>query len=256
MDESIWRRWAAAWLRPPVADCPPMRDTPPPELPTGAPPAGLPAAGAAPDAAEDARLLAAFARGDASAFDRLYARHEAALYRFVRRVLGRELASQADEVFQDTWLRVVQSRERFSADGAASFRTWLFTLAHHRAIDQLRKSGREVSLTDEDGRDDEAPFAPGGEPWLDWPAPGGASADDRLFWRRAGERLLGCLDQLPPPQRAVFLMHHDDECTLDDIARALELGFETAKSRLRYAMAKLRTCMGAYLAPEALKGSR
>jgi DNA-directed RNA polymerase specialized sigma24 family protein len=54
----------------------------------------------------------------------------------------------------------------------------------------------------------------------------------------------------------VFLMHHDDDCTIDDIARALELGFETAKSRLRYAMAKLRTCMGAYLAPEALKGSR
>ena len=256
MDDPIWRRWAAAWLHPRVADCPPMRDTPPPELPAGVLPAGLAAPAPGPDAAEDARLLAAFARGDAAAFDRLYARHEAALYRFVRRVLGRELGPQADEVFQDTWLRVVQSRERFSADGAASFRTWLFTLAHHRAIDQLRKSGREVSLTDEDGRDDEAPFAPGGEPWLDWPAPGGASADDRLFWRRAGERLLGCLDQLPPPQRAVFLMHHDDECTLDDIARALELGFETAKSRLRYAMAKLRTCMGAYLAPEALKGSR
>jgi RNA polymerase sigma factor (sigma-70 family) len=263
MDDPTWRRWAATWLRPRVADCPPMRDTPPPELPTGTPPAGpaaataaTAAAAASPDAAEDARLLGAFARGDASAFDRLYARHEAALYRFVRRLLGRELAAQADEVFQDTWLRVVQSRERFSADGAASFRTWLFTLAHHRAIDQLRKSGREVSLTSEDGRDDDAPFTPAGEPWLDWPAPGGAAADDRLFWRRAGERLLGCLDQLPAPQRVVFLMHHDDECTLDDIARALELGFETAKSRLRYAMAKLRTCMGAYLAPEALKGSR
>jgi RNA polymerase sigma-70 factor (ECF subfamily) len=256
MDDPIWRRWAAAWLRPRVADCPPMRDTPPPELPTGTLPAGLAAPPPGPDAAEDARLLAAFARGDAAAFDRLYARHEAALYRFVRRVLGRELAAQADEVFQDTWLRVVQSRERFTADGGASFRTWLFTLAHHRAIDQLRKSGREVSLTTDDGRDDEAPFTPAGEPWLDWPAPSAGGADDRLFWRRAGERLLGCLDQLPPPQRVVFLMHHDDECTLDDIARALELGFETAKSRLRYAMAKLRTCMGAYLAPEALKGSR
>jgi RNA polymerase sigma factor (sigma-70 family) len=257
MDDPIWRRWAAAWLRPRVADCPPMRDTPPPELPTGALPAGLAAPPPpGPDAAEDARLLAAFARGDAAAFDRLYARHEAALYRFVRRLLGRELERQADEVFQDTWLRVVQSRERFSADGAASFRTWLFTLAHHRAIDQLRKSGREVSLATEDGRDDDAPFTPAGEPWLDWPVPGGAAADDRLFWRRAGERLLGCLDQLPATQRAVFLMHHDDDYTLDDIARALELGFETAKSRLRYAMAKLRTCMGAYLAPEALKGSR
>lgn len=234
----------------PMADCPPMRE----------PLADRPQAAAASDrspaadAADDLRLMAAFARGDARAFDRLYERHHAALYRFVRRVLGRALAAQADEVFQDTWLRVVQSRERFSPEGA-SFRTWLFTLAHHRAIDQLRRSGRELSWTDDDGAD-EPPFAPAGEPWLDWPAPDAAGADDRLFWRRAGERLLGCLDQLPPPQRVVFLMHHDDDCTLDDIARALELGFETAKSRLRYAMSKLRTCMGAYLAPEALGSSR
>ena len=61
------------------------------------------------------------------------------------------------------------------------------------------------------------------------------------------KHLLGCLDGLPASQRAVFLMHHEDGLTLDELARALELGFETAKSRLRYAMAKLRACMGAYL---------
>ena len=185
--------------------------------------------------ADDDRLMAAFAHGDGQAFDRLYARHQQPLFRFVRRLLGRELAAQADEVFQDTWLRVVQSRERYAPQGA-SFRTWLFTLAHHRAIDQLRRSGRETSLPD----DDEAPFTPHGEPWLNWPAAAGTSHDDQLFWRRAGERLLACLDELPPTQRAVFLLHHDDDHTLEDIASALELGFETAKSRLRYAMAKLR----------------
>lgn len=205
-------------------------------------------------AAEDARLMAAFARGDASAFDRLYARHQAALYRFVRRVLGPALAAQTDEVFQDTWLRVVQARERFSPEGA-SFRTWLFTLAQNRAIDQLRRSGRELQAPEEADAEERF-FNPEGEPWLDWPAPGGASHDDRLFWRRAGERLLGCLDELPPAQRVVFLMHHDDECTLDDIAQALELGFETAKSRLRYAMNKLRTCMGAYLGADVMARSR
>ncbi|HSW04226.1 sigma-70 family RNA polymerase sigma factor [Aquabacterium sp.] len=202
---------------------------------------------------DDARLMAAFARGEAAAFDQLYARHHAALYRFVRRVLGPALAAQTDEVFQDTWLRVVHARERFSPQGA-TFRTWLFTLAQNRAIDLLRRSGREVSNSGDDDEGD--PFTPSGEPWLDWPAPAGATHEDRLFWRRAGERLLGCLDELPAAQRVVFLMHHDDECTLDDIAQALELGFETAKSRLRYAMSKLRTCMGAYLGADALLRSR
>ena len=74
--------------------------------------------------------------------------------------------------------------------------------------------------------------------------------DELAFWRRAGERLLRCLDELPLAQRSAFLLHHDDGLSLDDVARALEVGFETAKTRLRYAMSKLRTCMGAYLAPE------
>jgi RNA polymerase sigma factor (sigma-70 family) len=190
---------------------------------------------------EDDRLMRAWVQGDARAFDTLYARHHQALYRFLRRVLGPALAQQVDEVFQDTWSRVIQARERWSPQGAA-FRTWLFTLAHHRAIDCLRKSGREVSV--DDSRDDADEAQP--EPWAQWPASDASDPADQAFWRAAGERLLLCLDQLPAAQRAAFLLHHEDGLSLDDLARVLELGFETAKSRLRYAMSKLRTCMGAY----------
>lgn len=200
---------------------------------------------------DDAWLMAAYARGNAAAFDRLYARHEQPLFRFVRRLLGRQLAAQVDEVFQDTWLKVVNAADRYSPQGA-SFRTWLFTLARHRAFDLLERSGREVAMPDED---DGASFTPKGEPWVDWPAAPGPRHDDALFWRRAGERLLLCLDELPLPQRVVFLLHHDDGQTLDTIAHVLELGFETAKSRLRYAMGKLRVCMGAYLGPDVMGGT-
>ena len=198
----------------------------------------------------DDALMAAYATGDTAAFERLYARHQAGLYRFVRRLLGRALASQADEVFQDTWLRVIHARAQWQPQGA-SFRTWLFTLAHHRVIDLWRRSGREVSLVLED---DSAPWEPDGggvPPWQHWPAPASAAphSEELAFWRRAGERLLQCLDELPLPQRSTFLLHHDDGLPLDDVARALEVGFETAKTRLRYAMSKLRTCMGAYLSP-------
>ena len=199
---------------------------------------------------DDDALMRAFARGDAKAFERLYARHHAALYRFVRRVLGREAGTQADEVFQDTWLRVVRARERWQPQGA-TFRTWLFTLAHHRAIDQLRKSGREVSI--DDGDVDREPWQPAADAaaWQAWPGAGAEvhadSAQDRVFWRAAGQRLLDCLEALPAVQRSAFLLHHEDGLALDELAHALEVGFETAKSRLRYAMSKLRTCMGAYL---------
>jgi RNA polymerase sigma-70 factor (ECF subfamily) len=72
-------------------------------------------------------------------------------------------------------------------------------------------------------------------------------SEDLAFWRAAGQRLLDCLDGLPLAQKTVFLLQHDDDLPVADIANALGLGFETAKTRLRYAMAKLRTCMGAYL---------
>ena len=185
-----------------------------------------------------------------SAFEALYARHQAGLYRFVRRLLGPALAAHVDEVFQDTWLKVVQSRQQWSPQGA-TFRTWLYTMAHHRVIDVWRRSGREVSTTT-DGEADEPwePSAADGAAWQHWPAPLSAQAnhsEDLVFWRRAGQRLLDCLDQLPLPQRSAFLLHHEDELALAEVAQALEVGFETAKTRLRYALSKLRTCMGAYL---------
>ncbi len=195
---------------------------------------------------DDDQLMRAFARGQATAFEVLYARHQAALYRFVRRVLGSACAAQVDEVFQDTWTRVIQHRERWSPQGA-SFRTWLFTLAHHRAIDCLRRSGREVQIADDD--DGGEPWAPAGTPWSGWPDAGDGHGEvsDLAFWRAAGRKLLDCLDELPAAQKTVFLLHHEDGLSVDELAQALELGFETAKSRLRYAMNKLRACMGAYL---------
>ena len=203
-----------------------------------------------PDLPTDDALIAAYAAGDIAAFECLYRRHQAALYRYVRRLLGSAHAGQVDEAFQDTWLRVVRERSRWTPQGA-TFRTWLWTLAHHRCIDLLRRSGREVSIDAYESDDDAAPWEPAAVAWQHWPAPADAAPrhEDLAFWRRAGERLLGCLDQLPLAQRSAFLLHHDDGLALDEVARALEVGFETAKTRLRYAMSKLRTCMGAYLAP-------
>ena len=189
----------------------------------------------------DEDLMLAYAQGDTAAFDALYARHEAALYRFVRRLLGPRLAAQADEVFQDTWLRIVTARAGFRPQGAA-WRTWAFTIAHNAAMDRLRVSGREVALEREEEGD---------EP-LEWlmahlgqVAP---SSEDQAFWRAAGTQLLHCLEALPDAQRAAFLLHHEDGASVEDLAQRLALPFETAKSRLRYALRKLRGCMGAYLA--------
>jgi RNA polymerase sigma-70 factor (ECF subfamily) len=190
----------------------------------------------------DEQLMQAYCEGDAPAFDTLYARHEAPLFRFVRRVLGQALAAQADEVFQDCWLRIVNKRESFCAD-VGKWKTWAYTIAHHLALDRLRTSGRELSV---DGDE-----AHSGAERLEWLQASlelhHHSAEDTAFWRAAGQQLLQCLEGLPAVQRAVFLLHFEDGATLEELAQSLELGFETVKSRLRYALQKLRGCMQAYL---------
>ncbi|MBI2772808.1 MAG: sigma-70 family RNA polymerase sigma factor [Burkholderiales bacterium] len=188
----------------------------------------------------DEQLMLAYAQGDAAAFDVLYARHEGALFRFVRRLLGAPLAAQADEVFQDTWLRIVTARASFSPQGAA-WRTWAFTIAHNAAMDRLRTSGREVSPEARDDQDDPLEWL---QAQLDLTHP---SSEDVAFWRAAGQQLLHCLDELPDAQRAAFLLHHEDGASVEELAQRLGLAFETAKSRLRYALQKLRGCMKRYL---------
>lgn len=192
---------------------------------------------------DDDALMRRFAAGDARAFDQLYERHQGPLYRYLRRLLGRTCPQQLDEVFQDSWMKMIQARASWSPQGA-SFRTWLFTLAHHRAVDCLRRSGREVDWgEDEDGEPVFERLAAAAQTRPD------DDAADRQFWRDAGRRLLDCLEALPVAQRAAFLLHHEDGLSVAELAQALDLGFETAKSRLRYALAKLRGCMGAFLDP-------
>lgn len=188
----------------------------------------------------DDALMLAYAAGDASAFEALYARHEGALFRFVRRLLGSAMVAQADEVFQDTWMRIVAARERFAPQGA-SWKTWAFTIAHNAAMDRLRTSGREIGLDLHDDADDPMEWL---QATLGLAHP---SAEDQAFWRAAGRQLLQCLDALPDAQRAAFLLHHEDGASVEELAQRLGLGFETAKSRLRYALQKLRGCMQAYL---------
>ena len=177
----------------------------------------------------DDELMLAYARGDADAFDALYERHEGAMLRFVRRLLGHGLAAQADEVFQDTWMKIIAARENYSARGDASWRTWAFTIAHHAAIDRLRVSGREMPMELMDDADDPLDWL---QAVVDMSHP---SSEDVAFWRAAGQQLLDCLDALPAAQRAAFLLHHEDGASVEDLARRLALPFETPKIRLRYA---------------------
>lgn len=172
----------------------------------------------------DEALMLAYAAGDASAFEQLYSRHRGRLYRYLLRQV-RDPAL-ADEFFQDIWQRVITAREGWKPE--AAFTTWLFRIAHNRLTDHWRAlKHRPPAPTDGDERAARVP-----DP--DTPERNLSEFEQR-------RRLQLALAELPEDQREVLQLRLEQELSLEEIGQITGVGRETVKSRLRYAMDKLRT---------------
>lgn len=172
---------------------------------------------------DDETLMLRYRDGDSSAFETLYARHKGPVYRYLLRNCGQ--AHLAEELFQETWTGLIKARKRYRAQ--ARFRTYLFTLAHHRLVDHYRRQRPEG--------DEQAPDV---------------AADERHeppiqldHWERA-QALRVAIATLPAEQRDAFLLKEEAGLSLDDIAAITGVGSETIKSRLRYAFGKLKRLLG------------
>ena len=177
--------------------------------------------------ADDETLMLRYRDGDATAFDRLYSRHRQGLFRFCLRLCGD--AGRAEEVFQDAWINLVNARQRYRVE--ARFRTWLFQIARNRVIDVMRRDGRVAfSLDDEIGEAFGQTLA----------APQREHPDNVVSLKRRVESIAAAVEALPPAQREAFLLHQEGELTLEEIAVLTGVGRETVKSRLRYALNRLR----------------
>ena len=194
---------------------------PSPPFPDTTPALSLVAVDVADDSDED--LMRAWVAGTAGAFEQLYARYRQRLYRHLLRQLRDN--ALADELFQDVWQKVIAARTQWKPEG--QFASWLFAIAHHRLGDHWRRSAhRPNAPLDADER-----LAQIADP----DTPERALSE---FERRRQLQL--ALDDLPVEQREVLLLRLEQELSLEEIGEIVGAGRETIKSRLRYAMDKLR----------------
>jgi RNA polymerase sigma-70 factor (ECF subfamily) len=183
----------------------------------------------------DAQLMLRYATGDARAFDELYAHHRAPVWRYIRRTV--KDAAATDDVFQECWSRVIAYRDSYRPE--ARFATWLFRIAHNCCMDHWRKSGRREARETAD--DDAVALA------ADEPSAGplvAALADE------ARTRLAAALERLPPEQLAAFLLYVEGGLSVAEIGKTTGVNAETAKSRLRYAVARLKQALGSAMPDE------
>lgn len=188
-------------------------------------------------ATADEQLMRAYATGQAAAFETLYDRHSARVWRYILRSTGD--AAAADDLAQEVWFSVAREAGRYAPRASAPdlplarFTTWLFTLARHRVIDHLRARRPQASL--------DAPVGEGDDTLADTlAAPSGFGPVRRIETRQQAAQLLAALDALPPEQREAFLLQAEADMSVADIASTTGVPFETARSRLRYARAALR----------------
>lgn len=180
-------------------------------------------------ATDDATLMLRYRDGDARAFELLYERHKGPLYRYLQRMCGRR--EVADDLFQEVWSKVIASRGRYEA--RAQFNTFLFRIAHNCAVDYFRRSGRphERAAQDVDDLAEELGAVEHEQP------------DAALVEAQVREDFRRALAELPPEQRDVFVLYEESGLTLEEIGRITGVAMETAKSRLRYAVGKLRIAL-------------
>jgi RNA polymerase sigma-70 factor (ECF subfamily) len=169
------------------------------------------------------RLMLAYAQGDVAAFEELYAHYRAPMYRFFARQCGTR--ARAEELYQELWMRVIQHRDTYQHN--ARFSTWLYRIAHNLLVDQHRKrepGGAADELDEIEAETDADPA-------------------QQYVAHESLSRFKLLLEALPAEQRRVFLLKEEAGLSLEEIAQVTGAGFESVKSRLRYAVTKLRQAL-------------
>jgi RNA polymerase sigma-70 factor, ECF subfamily len=189
---------------------------------------------------DDATLMLRYRDGDGAAFEALYAQYKGPLYRYLLRHVRNACA--AADLFQEVWSHLIATRARY--EPRAKFATFLFHIAHNCAIDFFRRDSnlrRVLPPYDSDSPPPEAEVPEHQRP-------------DRVAeFVEQQSAVLAAVAALPQEQREAFLLREETGLNVEEIARITDVPVETAKSRLRYAVRKLKNSLRPMQEPEALR---
>lgn len=175
--------------------------------------------------------MEAYRDGNVKAFDQLYGRFKDILYRYLTRQITNPVI--AEEIFQDSWTAIIKNRHKYSVK--SKFKTYLFHIAHNKLIDFYRsKHNSKLDLISYDDNNED----------LQDNEHLSISLDHKVDSLNKYNYLIELLNKLPAAQRDVFLMHEETGMTLIEIAQVMDVSRDTVKSRLKYALNKLRNDMG------------
>jgi RNA polymerase sigma-70 factor (ECF subfamily) len=188
------------------------------------------------DADED--LMVQYQRGEVRAFELLLARHRRPVYNFILRFVGDK--ETAEDLLQEAFLRVIKGADNYKRQ--AKFTTWLYTIARNLCVDQSRrrKHRKHASL--------DAPMSVSEDSntLLDVIPSSEMASDRKSVNKELHATMQRAIAALVEEQREVFLMREFLDMPFKDIADVVGVPENTVKSRMRYALEKLRLELDEY----------
>jgi RNA polymerase sigma factor (sigma-70 family) len=178
------------------------------------------------DQQEDSELVARYRAGETGALDVLVQRYRRQLFSYILNMIGSP--DEADEVFQEAWLKVIRKIDRYKH---GNFFGWLVRITHNVVIDRIRRKKPVVSLDAE---------SDGGGSLKDVLPDDGPAPHSSIQNRDAAEAIAKAVATLPPEQKEVFLLRTKAEMPFKTIAKIQGTSINTALARMQYALAKLR----------------
>jgi RNA polymerase sigma-70 factor, ECF subfamily len=187
----------------------------------------------------DEALMEAYQQGDTRAFEQLLRKHRRPVYNFLQRQVGNE--AMAEDLMQEVFLRIIKGAPAYKRQ--AKFTTWLYTIARNLCVDHTRraKHRRAASLDQPVGRSEKGQGTLG-----EMVADASPGVDRRVIGQELQGRLQQAIESLGEEQREVFLMREYLNLPFKEIAEIVGCPENTVKSRMRYALDRLRQQLEEY----------
>jgi len=172
---------------------------------------------------EDSKLVSLYISGDQKSFEILYRKYEKPLFSYVYKMLNNR--EDSEEVFQKTWIKVVEKLKYYNEKG--KFSSWLFSIAHNCTIDLLRKTSRKK----ENLSVDEIDFKISAK---------GKNPEDIYVIKEKKNKLKSIIEYLPEEQRETVIMRVYGDLSFKEIAKIQKVSLNTVLGRMHYAVKRIK----------------
>jgi len=179
----------------------------------------------------DYELIEEFVKGEQSCFEELIRRHKSKVFAYIRLYIRDQ--ALAEDLFQDTFLKVIQSVKSGKYYDNGKFISWVMRIAHNLIIDHFRRVKPLNTVSNDDYESDLFNSKKLAE----------ATVEDHMIKKQIQKDIRKLISQLPEDQREVVILRHYSGLSFKEIADITDVSINTALGRMRYALINMRKMM-------------